>query len=378
MRVRLYNLLTDFYNHTPGEDYFQDSPGRRFYRALYFETFRKLGTIEGAIEPYLKFKPKPEIMAAIVLGTAQILYMRDVPDYAAVNESVNLVSGKNKGFVNAVLRNIIRNKNKLPMSPPMEDNFPDWLVNRWKDDLGASYKKFLSCLNTAPPTWYFDTDELKSYIEEDFDEPIPGRIYMDKASSSVAMLAGDVKPETILDCCAAPGGKTTVLSHRYPGSTIFAVELDPDRFERMKSTLDERGLTNINAVNSDIMEMEGEEAFDLILLDAPCTALGTLRKHPEIRWLRTEEQIKERARIQRQMLKKVSTMLKPGGRLIYSVCSLEPEETTDVVEQFVARNTGFDFIEPVCEDIFKREDYFVSRPCETDCDGFFAAVLRKG
>lgn len=378
MRGRLYGLLTDYYSKKYREDYFQDAVMRRFYRKLYFEIFRNLGTIEKAIGRFTEFRPAPEQMAALVMGAAQLLYMNDVPDYAAVNESVNLVGKNKRGFINAILRKVIANRDEILAGSVERDNFPSWLSERWRKRYGnTAAEKMMAAYNQAPPLYALNTDDLSVAEVEEYDEEAENLYYMDKASAMVPTLAGRVDPASVLDCCAAPGGKTLILGKTYPEAVVFAVEINPKRFEVLEENVERFGLENVQPVNNDIMKLEGDEAFDLILLDAPCTAIGTMRKHPEIRWIRTERQIREKASVQRRMLIKTGALLAKKGRLIYSVCTTEPEETTEIVDAFLAEYPNFRAVKPACPDEFIRGDYFVSDPSKSNCDGFFAAVLEK-
>lgn len=378
MRGRLYGLLTDYYSKKYREDYFQDAVMRRFYRKLYFEIFRNLGTIEKSLGRFTEFRPAPEQMAALVMGSAQLLYMNDVPDYAAVNESVNLVGKNKRGFINAVLRKIIANRDEILATSVERDNFPAWLSDRWRKRYGnLQAESVMAAYNQVPPLYALNVDDLSLNEVEEYDEEAENLYYMDKASALVPTIAGRFNPLTVLDCCAAPGGKTLMLSRTYPEAMIFAVDINPKRFEVLEGLVERFELENVQPVNNDIMKLEGEGAFDLILLDAPCTAIGTMRKHPEIRWIRDEQQIREKSFIQRKMLIKVSTLLAPKGRLIYSVCTTEPEETTDIIEAFLTENPNFKLRKPSCPEEFVKGDYFVSDPSETNCDGFFAAVIEK-
>jgi 16S rRNA (cytosine967-C5)-methyltransferase len=198
---------------------------------------------------------------------------------------------------------------------------------------------------------------------------------MDLASFSVARLAGNIEPLSVLDCCAAPGGKTFVLSHSYPDSRVFAVEKNRKRYEQLKEST--AHYKNVDCICADILELETEAEFDLVLLDAPCTALGTIKRHPEVRWLRNKKDIEDCSRRQKEMLEKAVQFTGKGSTMIYSVCSLEPEETTDVIGAFLEAHKEFTLVNPVCDSRFIENGYFVSLPYKSDADGFFAAVLKK-
>lgn len=371
-RKRLYELLKLFYNGVLSEDYFEDSSEQRLYRKIYFETFRHLGFIEKCLKQLYKETPGSELRAALALGSCQILFMDDIPEYAAVNETVSLVPRNKRSFVNAVLRNLIRRKEEFMRGYSVREDFPEWYVKRWEKRLGDDLEAFLTDLNSKPSFYGVDRDTMEI---SRLDERSEDRYVMDRASYSVAGLAGGCLPMSVLDCCAAPGGKTFVLSGKYPDARIFAVEKNPDRFEAMKENLN--GLGNVDCVKSDIMTLETEAEFDLILLDAPCTALGTIKRHPEVRWLRKEKDVRENGKRQLEMLERVSGFLSSGGRLIYSVCSMEPEETSDVVNAFLEKHPDFGKVRPVCDDDFRDGDFFLSLPYKNDADGFFGAVFSK-
>jgi len=372
-RRRLYELLKSFYVGVLREDYFEDSADQKLYRKIYFETFRHLGFIEQCLGKMYKQTPGPELMAALALGACQILFMDDIPEYAAVNESVSLVKQNKRSFVNAILRNVVRQKQELLKDYSVEKDFPEWFVKRWEKRLGGELENFLNDLNTKPSFYAVDRESMTLSKTDGISD---GYI-MDKASYEIAGLAGDCIPMSVLDCCSAPGGKTFVMAGKYPDARVFAVEKNPKRFEMMKSNIIEQSLGNVDFINSDIMELETEAEFDLVLLDAPCTALGTIKRHPEVRWLRDEKDIAENSKRQSKMLQKASSFLASGGRLIYSVCSMEPEETTMVIDKFLSANRNFMKTEPNCSEVFKKDGYFLSIPYLSDSDGFFGALLTK-
>lgn len=370
-RFRLFDILKAYYQGSLKEDYFQDSAEKRLYRKIYFETFRHLGFIEKSLGKLYSHAPEADARAALALGACQILFMNDIPEYAAVNESVSLVPQSKRSFVNAVLRNLARRKAELMKDYNIRQDFPEWFVIKWEKRLGAEVDLFLSDLNTKPS--FYSVDPATMNIEKAEGEA-DGYI-MDLASYSVARLAGRIDPMSILDCCAAPGGKTFVLSHTYPDSRVFAVEKNRKRYEQLKAvTADYK---NVDCVCADILELQTEAEFDLVLLDAPCTALGTIKRHPEVRWLRKNRDIADCSRRQKEMLEKAAQFTGKGSTMIYSVCSLEQEETTDVIEGFLKANPEFSLVPPVCDDRFKHGNYFMSLPYKCDADGFFAAVLKK-
>lgn len=375
-RHRLYVLVESFYRGRLVEDYFEDSPRRKFHRKLYFETFRHLGFIENCLSKFLRKNPGPKTRAALAVGCAQIFFMDEVPDYAAVSESVDFLSGPHRGFCNAVLRNVIREKEELLAAYNKYQDFPEWLIDDWKEQYKAKLD-FFECMNETPDFYMLDTETLDIVPADDKKQNQSRYRFMDRASSLIPHLAGSTSGLKILDCCAAPGGKTFILSKKFPEGHIFAVEKNEKRARDLEKFIKREKLKNVSPLCGDVMYLEADADFDLILLDAPCSALGTIRKHPEVRWLRSREDVINNGRYQLEMLKRTSEFLAGDGRLIYSVCSLQKQETFDVIDSFMKENEGFELVKPECPDEFLHGDYFLSKPCETGCDGFFAAVIRR-
>lgn len=162
-KKRLYELLKSFYQGELKEEYFEDSAEQRLYRKIYFETFRHLGFIEKCLDTLYKERPGPELRAALALGACQILFIDDVPAYAAVNETVSLVKQHKRNFVNAILRSVDRQKDEFLKNYNIREDFPSWFVKRWEKRLGDELEAFLTDLNQKPPFYGVDkeTFELK-------------------------------------------------------------------------------------------------------------------------------------------------------------------------------------------------------------------------
>lgn len=380
-RRRLYRLLLDFYKGKMTEDFFDDIIHRRFYRKIYFETFRHLGFIQKTLNSFLKNETSIEAYATLVLGISQILYIDDIPDYAAVNESVNLAGHHHKGFINAVLRNVIRQKDDIVKSYKLSDDFPDWFLKRWKKRFKSKdeFNEFLKALNTPPDFYAIDLETNTSHNYNDLTDKDKDTFYsMDLASSIIPSLANNNKKYfQIMDTCAAPGGKTLILSHLYPNSNIIAIEKNAQRMQTLLDNIQKYSNKNIIAQKANFLTLESEILYDLILLDAPCTALGTMRKHPEVRWFKSPKDITKMSQYQQNFLNKAANMLNINGRMIYSVCSLEPEEGIDNINTFLEEHNNFIIIKPDCDDIYIKNNYFYSFPHKTYTDGFFACVLEK-
>lgn len=378
-RRRLHGLLVSFYNGKLEEDFLEEAPYRKLYRKLYFELFRNLGFLHRVTGQYIKGETQPQAMAAVVLGAAQLLLMRDVPDYAAVNESVALVHPKQKGFVNAILRRVLAGRDEHLQTLLLEENFPEWYVQRWRKRLGArELIPFLESLNATPPLTALSVADGDIVTLEGVEELSGTELHpMDRASIMIAGLVPGIRPKRILDACSAPGGKTLTLSALYPDAEIVAVEKSRPRAEHMAKMLAKYGKGNISIIAEDLLKCSFTEPFDLVLLDAPCSCLGTMRRHPEVRWLRSEADLRKSGSSQRMLLSAASQMVASGGHIIYSVCTMEEEETTAVVRPFLKEQPEFSLVKPACDDSFRDGDFFLSLPHRTGADGFFAACLKK-
>ncbi|KAA0257687.1 methyltransferase domain-containing protein [Deferribacter autotrophicus] len=376
IRRRLYNLLLHFFNGQIKEDFFTDTPYRKFYRKIYFEIFRHFGFIQYVLTKYLKKDTPVESMASLTLGAAQILFLDDIPDYAAVNESVALTPKKQKPLVNAVLRNIVKNKTNLLKEYHIYYDFPHYFFDRWQKEFKDEneFESFLQSFHKVPKYYLVSTNDLS--IKE-YEEGFNNSIYypMDINSYTIPLLKKFQNVSNILDCCAAPGGKTILLSKLYPNARIKAVEKNPDRVKVLMQNLKKYKCNNVEAINADFLHFTDNIQYDLILLDAPCTALGTIRKHPEVLWLKNDKDINRMSKYQKKFLEKGLTHLKKGGHLIYSVCSLEPEEGFENIHWLLKKNNNLKLVTPEIDKKFIKDNCFYPLPHKSEGDGFFAAIL---
>ncbi len=361
----------------------------------------------------------------------QMLFLNKVPDYAAVNEGVELAKrygGKTAaGLINAVARRLLREKDKLAKQDIGGDaaarlavagSHPEWLVRRWLAYFGAGETEALLKANNAEAPLVLRTNRLKtdraSLIEKfraaSFDAmPAPyapeairlrggaaidrlpgfaeGLFMVQGEASQLACLLLDPKPgQRILDACAAPGGKATHLAEMMEDrGEVVAIDVSARGIAKVKQNIRRLGLKSIRPVHADAaQELTGAPAlpYDRILADVPCSGLGTLRSHPEAKWHKTESDIERLSRAQQKILSHISLYLKPGGVLVYSTCTLTEEENERVVEQFLERQQKFT-LESAAEFLpesawrMVRGKYFLALPHRDDTDGFFAARMRK-
>lgn len=332
-----------------------------------------------------------EVVVVLRLSLYQILHLTRVPASAVVDDAVNLARAARKpsasGFVNAVLRNTLRQRARLPLPPRPEDagdraatlaylgithSHPEWLVGRWLDRYGfEATEKWVQFNNETPPltlranTLRARRDDVARDLAEDDVETEPTRhaphgltvtsgnplrqpreglfFVQDEASQLVALTVAARPGERVLDLCASPGGKTTALAADMGDSgAIVACDVRPKRVALLKETVRASGATHI-----DVQQIDSGGAlpftagFDRVLVDAPCSGLGTIRRDPDIRWRRAEAELAGLAAAQMELLTRAAGAVAPGGRLVYATCSSEPEENEQVVEAFLAAHPAF-------------------------------------
>jgi len=338
---------------------------RALMRRLVATILRRLGTLGHVLSRLLDRgvpTDAPRAQSALLIGAAQILWM-DVPDHAAVDLSVRLVqsdrrAAKYAGLVNAVLRRCAREGAGLVEDVKSQVlDIPPWLLARWIAHYGEDTAKATALAIGHEPSlditvksdaaqWasrlhgvLLPTGTVRTLLQGSVTV-LPGFAegqwwVQDAAAALPARLFGDLAGKTVADLCAAPGGKTAQLAQA--GARVTAVDRSPARMARLRDNLARLGFT-ADTVVADAMEWQAPEpgAFDGILLDAPCSSTGTIRRHPDIAWLRQEADIATMAGLQKRLLQKAASLLKPGGMLIYCTCSLEPEEGIEPVAALLA------------------------------------------
>ena len=328
---------------------------RALMRRLVATILRRLGTLGHVLSRLLdRGMPTdaPRAQSALLIGAAQILWM-DVPDHAAVDLSVRLVQSdrratKYAGLVNAVLRRCAREGEGLIAEVKGEMlDLPPWLIKRWIAHYGEPTAREMAAAIGVEPSldltvkadaaqWasrlhgvVLPTGSVRTLLQGSVTM-LPGFAegqwwVQDAAAALPARLLGDVAGKAVLDLCAAPGGKTAQLA--LAGAKVTAVDRSPARMARLRDNLTRLSL-QAEAITADASEWQnpGPDGFDAILLDAPCTSTGTIRRHPDVAWLRQENDIAQLTGLQKRLLQKAASLLRPGGRLVYCTCSLEPEE----------------------------------------------------
>ena len=363
-------------------------------------------------------KMTPEVMVALRMGLFQLWYLDRIPDHAAISESVELCRAANHayatGMVNAVLRKLARAgkpealKRKLVLTPQFlaeEYAHPAWMVARWFKTYGvAATEKILSADQSAS----FATTHGASEESEPDGEPTIASLFVesaqkpqwpviDEGSRLIAELAATGTAAKILDCCAAPGGKTLVIALRRADAAITAADNSTERLTRMQQRLRKFPYaTKVQCELLDATKLKIAAQYDRILCDVPCSGTGTLARNPEIRHRLRAADLSLQAKRQRAILGSALAALAPGGRLIYSTCSLEPEENEQVVETVLAVTHGVRVLpvenslhdlaatgvltgeaEAMLTSTAVRGNYLRTLPGVHPCDGFFAAVIEK-
>jgi 16S rRNA (cytosine967-C5)-methyltransferase len=397
---------------------------------LVYGTLRWRGTIDYRLGRKLRRRlseTDPRIRNLLRLACYQILFLDRVPSYAAVNEAVELAKSyggqKSAGFVNGVLRSLLRESDVLPADNAaaalsVQYSHPEWLVRRWIGEFGLDEAVALMRANNerAPlivraNATKCDRDALLKRFAAAGIEAKPAHLAMmgialpsagnvsslpgfaegwfqvqSESSQLVVALLGPAPGERILDACAAPGGKSTYIAElQGDRGEIVALDQSERGVERIRQNASRLGLTSIRTVAADATQPLGElvaKDFDRILLDAPCSGLGTLRGHPEIKWHRNQGDIRRLSMLQRKLLDNVAVQLAPGGILVYSTCTLAAEENEMNVEAFLADHGEFEledaarYLPPQARHM-TRGKCFQALPQRDNTDGFFAARLRK-
>jgi 16S rRNA (cytosine967-C5)-methyltransferase len=395
-----------------------DPRERAFLHELVLGTLRLRGLVDHALTPLFDrpaSRVDPVALDVLRLGAYQLLYLR-VPDRAAVSESVELAKvevPQAAGFVNAVLRKLAR-QGPPAVPDPVTDpqgwltsagSLPEWLAQRWCLRLGAEGAVARArALSSAAPTALRLNPRVEDAARRCRDAGLDlrplrvpgcfaaeggrvtelvaeGVIYpQDQGSQLVAHLAAT--PGLTLDACAAPGGKSTLIADLLEnGGRVIAAEASPRRLRAMAALCRRWGSPNVRLVLADSHRPPfAGGGFDGVLIDAPCTGLGTLARHPDIRWRLRPDDILRQAERQRSLLTALAAYVRHGGRLVYATCSLEDEETTSVVLGFLEAHPSFRVAPaPSWAAPWTGVDGFVrTLPEREPADGFFAAVIERG
>jgi 16S rRNA (cytosine967-C5)-methyltransferase len=391
---------------------------RALVRVLVATVLRRLGTLRDLLGLFLDRglpAQAPRVETALLIGAAQILFL-NVPDHAAVDLAVRLVQADRRaagfaGLINAVLRRVTREgAARLAALDTSTLDTPDWLITRWTAAYGRATAHAIAAANRNEPALDLTVKNDPEY----WAEKLGGRVLptqsvrvmatgavsallgfaegawwvQDAGASLPARLLGEVRGRRVADLCAAPGGKTAQLA--LAGASVTAVDRARARLQRLRDNLARLAL-NVEIVAADVEEWSAEP-FDAVLLDAPCSSTGTIRRHPDVPWLKNADDIVKLSALQRRLLDRALALTKPGGTLVYCTCSLEPDENEAIVANLLARAPNVRRAPIAAAEVFGRAE-FVSKdgdlrtlPCHfpdsdsrfAGIDGFYAARLLKG
>ena len=356
---------------------------RAFVQDLVYTVIRRLRPLRRILGEFVARWPKGELEALLYVGAAQILYMPSVPDFAAVNETVEAAKTcANKSVakvVNGVLRNLLRRRAEIESelaaaSVEEREGYPNALYRRWVERFGAENAERLAGWHNRPAETFLAypdgrfvklergrrVTEVEGYAE--------GAFIVQNPATALAVSAVDAQAGmAVLDACAAPGGKTIQLAWR--GACVTACEVNPKRRRRLAENLVRLHLDGRVKVVEDFAAL-GDQAFDRVLVDAPCSNTGVLRRRPDARWNWSEEKLSELVKLQREILDAVAPHVKVGGLLVYSTCSNDRAENDDQVNEFLSRHPGFVLVGA-------DESFPFEASGEQGHDGAYAAALKR-
>lgn len=410
---------------------------RAFIKELVYGVLRQRGLLDWVIEKYSTRRLnriRPWTRNILRMGSYQLLFLTKVPLSAAINESVKLAKRyggiPSASFVNAVLREIDRRRDELRYPEVSEDpvkalavrySHPEWMVKRWMERYGIDGTAALCEANNKIPPLTIRTNTLKAERKELADElkkegvavelvevaptalkiesPVPikelntfkkGWFYIqDEGAQLISLILSPAHGERVLDACAAPGGKGTHIAELMGNKgEVIAIDNDRDRLKLVRDNARRLGIDIIKTYKADASKdlarhtVAGKK-FHKIIVDAPCSGLGILRRHPEGKWRKREELIHKYRRLQTDILEAVSVLLSPDGVLLYSTCSMEPEENEEIIEDFIKRHPDYKvddpepYLPPRAKAFTDEAGFFRTFLNPYGMDGFFAARLSK-
>ncbi|MFT8320887.1 MAG: 16S rRNA (cytosine(967)-C(5))-methyltransferase RsmB [Bacillus sp. (in: firmicutes)] len=398
---------------------------------MVYGTLQRKMTLTYYLQPFLKNSHKMQswVVTLLQLTLYQILYLDRVPDHAAIHEAVEIAKKRGHkgiaGLVNAVLRSIQRQgvpsleTIKDPIEKlAVETSHPQWLVKRWVDQLGLEETRKMCELNLVAPTQTarvnttkISREECLSQLEKEgyqvvASDVVPegihcvkgnlansssfqkGLVTIQDESSMLVAYALDLKePLTVLDACAAPGGKSTHIAEKMNNKgQVLSVDLHEHKVKLIRQNADRLELDTIETKVMDSRKLDEvleEGSFDRILIDAPCSGFGVMRRKPDIKYTKAEKDIERLHTIQLQLLEKMSPLLKKGGLLIYSTCTVDANENEEVAVRFLEQNSDFyqdtTLVERMPESVrpYVKEHELQVLPQYFGSDGFYIAALRK-
>lgn len=392
---------------------------RALCQELVYGVVRRQSTLDWLIARKTGGRPQKEALQILLrLGLYQLFYLDRIPDHAAVNETVEIAKqsgfGPQAGFLNAVLRGYLREREATERllaalrteQPHLAGSHPEWLWQRWRDRWGAADAQRLMDWNNSAPRTFARVNTLEieparlltqwreqENVEYDFvrrdwfpenlvfelksHPPVAkmpsfraGGFYLQDPSTLLAVNELDPQPgDAVFDLCAAPGGKTTFIAQQMRNEgRLVAGDISPERLDLLRQNCARLGVRCVDArlLPAPALWASDQPRFDRVLLDAPCSNTGVMRRRVDLRWRLRPEELARLRGAQLDLLRQAAALLKPGGVLVYSTCSLEPEENSGVVAEFLAGHSGFKL---------DRERELL--PFKDEVDGAYTARLRR-
>ncbi|WNF07782.1 16S rRNA (cytosine(967)-C(5))-methyltransferase RsmB [Brevibacillus borstelensis] len=408
------------------------APDAGLVTELVYGTIQRRLTLDTALDRFIRGKKvQTWVKNLLRLSLYQIRFLDRIPDRAVVHEAVEIAKRRGHqgiaSMVNGVLRNALRSPDlwdKLGSGDDaarlsIEQSHPEWLVRRWAGQYGIEETRRILKSNNRPPrtsirvnTLKSTRDELLGKLREQFSAVEPSVVspdglvmegghaagtewfrqglftVQDESSMLVAPALAADPGMRVLDACAAPGGKTTHIAALMQNrGEIIASDVHPHKRDLIAQNAKRLGITIIEPIVSDALHL-GEKnlgTFDRILLDAPCTGFGVIRRKPDLKWNKTPDDVKAIAELQYKLLESVAALLAPGGLLVYSTCTIEPEENQLVVQRFVKNHPAFELDRTLADDlpasvrdkIDTTEGFVQVLPHHFESDGFFIARLKR-
>lgn len=407
-------------------------PDRGLLTELVYGSLRRQGTLDHLIRRFSSIrieKIERSVHILLRLGLYQLMFLDRVPPSAAVNETVKLVkllAPKASGFVNAVLRETDRNRESIPWPDKVADpvewmsarhSVPNWIARMWLDQLGPEQSELLAAtMSEAPPVTLrvnilkCSRNELITILASEQISAEPCRFsphgiqilshtplthldsfrqgfftIQDEASQLVALILDPAPGDRVLDLCAAPGGKATCIAELMGNSgEVVAADINPRRLKQVQLLADRLGTSIIKPVvaNAEKPFDPTSRPFHKVLVDAPCSGLGVLRRNPEGKWWKSPDDLTTLAALQRRIMKNAAGVVAPGGILVYATCSTTPVENEAVVNDFLSLHNDFVLEDirkssPLLAELCSSNGHFRPWPHLHGMDGFFAARLRR-
>ncbi|WP_211184409.1 16S rRNA (cytosine(967)-C(5))-methyltransferase RsmB [Paenibacillus lemnae] len=402
---------------------------------LVYGTIARMNTLDYFLDRFVKkglAKLQPWVRSLLRLSLYQILYLDRIPEHAVVSEAVNLSKKRGhqgiSGMVNGVLRSVLRERSQLLVPddlPPAErislqHSHPLWMVKRWVKQYGEEATEDICAANNAPPpvsvrvnTTMISRDQMLNEMMEAGHTAVPSEVspygivvqsggnmaytewyregmisIQDESSMLVAEMVEPHPGMTVLDCCAAPGGKTSHIGELMKDEgRIIANDLHSHKQKLIADQAERLGLSSITSVTGNALDLPNiyeDNSFDRVLLDAPCSGLGVIRRKPDLKWVKTPEDAGAIAELQAKLIHAAAGLVKPGGLLVYSTCTMESRENEGIIEAFLASRSDYaiepdpeHFSEVIRERALSRGGGIQILPQHFHSDGFFIARLRR-